>query len=164
VTAQTDVLTKNETVGNKMKTLLLTAVTMFLLLGCGRGTSVPEAQDAAFLSATQDFDNASAPYGIPAVTGNIQIQFGGLPDFGTAEAGYCYPATAVSEAHIAIDAAQWQQLSPSEQETLIFHELGHCVLHEVHRADSIMNPTLLPGDEFWSDKAKYEGELFKEAK
>lgn len=132
------------------------------LVGCGRGTSVPAQSDPAFAAYVQNFDTASAVYGIEPVTGKIRISFETLPAAETNEAGYCHHSNGLSETYIGIDSNQWIQMTESEKMTLIFHELGHCVLHEDHRTHSIMAPSILPGSEYLEHRAEYNAELFGE--
>lgn len=50
--------------------------------------------------------------------------------------GYCNLKDAVLE--IAIDKDYWDGADYEEQLSLVFHELGHCVLHRRHKDDRIL--------------------------
>lgn len=142
-----------------MRTILMAFLGTIFIVGCGRGVQQTGTvgADAAFTSYLQQFDNASKAYGVTPVEGNIYIKFGEVL---IGEIGLCHPATLADAAYITIDKFQWDQLIDSERATLVFHELGHCVLHQQHRPDSIMNPHVLAGGEFSSHEERYVEELF----
>lgn len=73
---------------------------------------------------------------------------------------------------IAIQQSIWNTLDSFQQKALIYHELGHCVLHRGHTAatvrtatgtcpSSIMNANLLPGDCLKNNYQYYINELTK---
>lgn len=72
--------------------------------------------------------------------------------------------------YIDIDKSFWMQASESERETLIFHELGHCVLKREHNSkmnadnmpESIMYPSIIGGYTYYTQHTQeYYNELFK---
>lgn len=42
--------------------------------------------------------------------------------------------------HIVVEPGLWASMSASEREQTIYHELGHCILKQGHRFNSIMAP------------------------
>jgi hypothetical protein len=78
---------------------------------------------------------------------------------------------------IILDQVHWQEWDDASKESLLFHELGHCVLHRAHRLDtvqmvppgdtvattfsaSLMNPTFVDGATHLQFKDYYLNELF----
>ena len=59
---------------------------------------------------------------------------------------------------IELDAPLWEESSAEDRELLMFHELGHCVLGQDHRAGSIMEPRLFSG--YFDRRPFYVPELF----
>jgi hypothetical protein len=74
---------------------------------------------------------------------------------------------------ISIDPKSWVSLNPIEQQLVIYHELGHCLLRRLHREnwahtasgktipDSVMSPCLIPFKTFSEDEEYFEWELFQ---
>jgi len=59
--------------------------------------------------------------------------------------GYCY----LGEHHIVIDKSEWSDLTDTQKEYLLFHELGHCELDRRHKNDQFDNSiwkSLMRGD------------------
>lgn len=111
-----------------------------------------------------------------AVAGNVQcdnliIKFGTLGDpgpvAGSEIVGECITQENATPV-VVIDQLYWSQASDSVREELIWHELGHCLLHRVHRMDvlsnnepaSIMNPMLFDPYAIQNNYQYYKTELF----
>ena len=70
---------------------------------------------------------------------------------------------------IEIDAVEWYKFTDAEQEELLFHELGHCLLNRDHDEtyltnnipSSIMYPDVIRNDIYIKYRAYYWKELFK---
>ena len=127
-----------------MKLLLLT-VLLITLNSCGGffggdNISNPNPRpfhhtDAAFLEHIQEFEESGAKE-----TGNQNFNIGDVPViFGDTEnesyKGVCITYTD-SKKGIIIDKQWWDSATSEFQESLIFHELGHCVLGRSHKDDT----------------------------
>jgi hypothetical protein len=62
---------------------------------------------------------------------NVSYAFGSLPYPALAQ---CLPYSDHGE--ITIDRSSWDERSAAVQRSILFHELGHCVLHRGHRDDT----------------------------
>lgn len=90
-------------------------------------------------------------------------------------AGECWNYVVLFESYseIAIDRLWWDTARPDVKEQLIFHELGHCVLHRDHIdmeinqiPVSIMHPVvgLIPKTVYLEKRKDYVDELFLRGK
>lgn len=75
----------------------------------------------------------------------ISVQFGNTKSIGLSLKGVCFH----KEKAILIDKTAWSKFSDLQRQTIITHELGHCVLGRIHRykkdkniAVSLMTPLL----------------------
>lgn len=84
------------------------------------------------------------------------------------ELGYC-ELHFTKDPVINIDPVAWSQMTTTQREMTVYHELGHCLLlkghtstktHD-HRHLSLMNPLSFPDQEYLSNKDHYLDELFK---
>jgi hypothetical protein len=132
--------------------------------------SRPEASAERHL---RSFERAASEAGYPMRVGSIKIKFIPLP---ANEEGRCwYRKDKYGERRaleIELNADNWSSYSNSQQELIMFHELGHCVLHREHnpylrredeRPESIMYPTLMSQSDYEEHRATYLSELFKDA-
>lgn len=85
-------------------------------------------------------------------------------------AGYCFLSRFQSPI-IAIDQDYWNRSSVEDRISLVFHELGHCLLYRLHADDtfrfkgerypqSLMHSTLIMGSHFWMFFDSYMNEMF----
>lgn len=97
------------------------------------------------------------------------IQFLMEPKLSGNIAGTCTYSSDTNIAVIKINPSFWWNYPYERRESLIFHELGHCVLHRGHidslnrfnRANSAMHPNSLPyADEYVDYYSYYMTELF----
>lgn len=68
---------------------------------------------------------------------------------------------------ISIDPTTWPNLNETRKKLLIYHEMGHCVLHRDHiegTNTSIMNPMLISSTVFEDNESFFINELFDKAK
>lgn len=72
----------------------------------------------------------------------------------------CRPGGALFPPVVILDEAQWKKLSSVSKETLMYHELGHCILHKPH-GKGIMQPSLISDTEYLAHKAALLKEFFK---
>jgi hypothetical protein len=100
---------------------------------------------------------------------NLTIQFDHLTGerFGLCETGAGMTPT------IHIDEEGWDEADDATRESLLFHEMGHCVLGQNHRNDSgnvddsptpiptsIMNATIVDGEIYDAHREYYLREFF----
>lgn len=64
------------------------------------------------------------------------------------------------EEKISLRKKYWDNITISERKELLFHELGHCWLHQDHRPNSIMSEYMLNTGEFHNNYHWYMDELF----
>ena len=97
------------------------------------------------------------------------VQFIMDPTLKVQVAGNCTYASGNGYAIIKINPNYWWNYEYHRRESLMFHELGHCVLNRGHdaqlyqnnRAMSVMHPYGLPyADEYLDYYREYQGELF----
>lgn len=137
---------------------------LFIFLGCSSKYQIKN--DVRFNYHKRLFQEYSVRYGNHFISvKDMSIQFGDMPNKHTV--GYCQTT---SPRHIVIDREYWERCPTNEKETLILHELGHCVLDRDHTEkpqkgtcpDSIMNPSNIPSECYEILKTKYLKELFNE--
>jgi hypothetical protein len=75
----------------------------------------------------------------------------------------CVPGNALNTARVVVDEAQWNKLSHSSREALVFHEMGHCALAEPH-GPGLMMPTLIAERMYRSSKRYLVDKLFRNAR
>jgi hypothetical protein len=143
------------------------------LSACGAAPSSNTAHDNTlqvdgFKSYVTSFEQTAAQYGNPVQVTDLVIQFGQVDGVGeNGGRGVCELSEG-STPVITISQAAWTSSSESEREELIFHELGHCVLHKTHvggiNSDgipaSIMNPYKIDGAIYSQYKSFYLTGLF----
>jgi hypothetical protein len=69
---------------------------------------------------------------------------------------------------VSIDKQDFKTLTPSQQEELMFHEFGHCLLDQDHRDElypdgrhkSVMHSSISRGNEYFDHRKEYLDELF----
>lgn len=103
------------------------------------------------------------------ITARIVVDPGGKPG----DVGVCYFHENVPN-EILIKRSTWDELAPETKESLMFHELGHCLLYREHcnnltrtgKAHSVMYYSLdYPTVEDWRKHRKYYiRELFKKSR
>ena len=153
------------------------ALALLLLSGgCGPGLKHPSPTPVDFTQFYLDFQLYSAEYGnsVPSVDNLLAIGFGPTDDAETA--GECI-WNFVAGRKIVINQSEWEGLTDDSRESLVFHELGHCVLHRGHNPDtisgldagitdgslypkSLMNPTFVDGGTYRLLQDYYLNELF----
>lgn len=100
---------------------------------------------------TEYLNNFERVYGH---TIKIEISFNYLPHNYNA---YCFVENGV----IVINPEKWDRFDKYQQEEIIFHELGHCVLGKQHvLTQSIMNRQPLPSEFYRDNRTKLIEELF----
>ena len=142
--------------------LILIAFVVLLLVGCGK------KMDPAFESQFQAFEAASLARGrSTAGDDKISIQF--VSSLPTAGNGNEEIASCQGTSIIAISQSEYNKLDATQQEIVIMHELGHCLLGRVHRPEtdyreSLMIPILLDESFYGHNRDAYLDELFANPK
>lgn len=146
-------------------------ISAFLLIvatfgsGCGKESKLELGEFAPYVA---QFEISAALNGSPLKVEDLKITLGNLSqDSLNQESGLC-EITEGQTPLITIDQASWESMDETERESLIFHELGHCVLRRAHLAvirtngspESIMNPTLVAEFDYVHDQNHYHSELF----
>ncbi len=144
--------------------------TFTFLVGCApKNPHRPIVQiDPAFEVHVDKFMSLSVANGGPSHITDLVIQFRRL-DGSFANCRTDHDETPV----ISVDPVVWRALNETDQQNIIFHEMGHCVLRRRHQdniiagflgigiQDSIMSPSLLPTATFLTNQAYFERELFQ---
>jgi hypothetical protein len=123
-----------------MLTLILTSIRLFTLIvltiltimGWSKFTNSPIYVDREFRSFFNDFQNDAKRHNTFLHLSQLTISFEKtLPQD---VAAHCFPKTNTVE----VSAEIWQTLSTPQKKSLIYHELGHCVLLRDHVEDGIL--------------------------
>ncbi len=145
------------------------------LSGCGKGVAGPPVDHGPFEKYFQSFEAASKAEGRDTAGDSaIVISFGSLdPNV----CGLC-SVSFFGGRQVTIDSTKWNNMDDDDShQSLVWHELGHCLLNRVHQPAmmqdpnstdlnsyevpaSIMNPTYVNGTIFDGDKQYYTDELF----
>ncbi len=152
-------------------------------MSCGRGVTPSPGDRGPFDSYFQQFESFSVQNGRDTFGDDaITIAFAKLN--GT-EAGRC-EWHFIKGRKVLIDPDKWEGLDEPSREALLFHELGHCLLHREHDSKearipdlrsaaekdprdgtteftgpkSLMNPTSVAGSVYLRNKGYYVKELF----
>lgn len=106
--------------------------------------------------------------GVKVVTQNpdLKIQFGDLSQYGSGVIGLCERSGSLRR--VTINPKFWDSVSKVQQELLMHHELGHCVLYRGHRTDkfddgvfkSIMYPVIMKSTMYTSKYDYFLNELY----
>jgi hypothetical protein len=142
-----------------MKTFSVIIFVILSLAGCGRGYSV----DPQLEPLVQAFRDASRAHGNPQDVTSLEMKFvpaGSLRAKSEYATGYCQGGT------IEIDERAFKYSSKEQQELVVFHELGHCVLGRSHKNEmsqgmptSVMHPNIADYYQVWDAKRE---ELLRE--
>lgn len=132
---------------------------LLLLSGCGNNLHI-EAKYQPYVTA---FEKRSITYGNPVQITNLKICTVPTitPNNVIAQCFYYITPT------IKVSEEFWSQMDVYLREQVLFHEIGHCILHRGHRSDlnnniplSIMNPYELSADQYKNNYVQYMHELF----
>ncbi len=61
---------------------------------------------------------------------------------------------------IVVDREFWDMINDDAKEQLIFHEMGHCVLGQDHRENSVMEPSVLDPGYYRAHRTELLDEFF----
>jgi hypothetical protein len=151
--------------GKHRFTLAITSALLFSACSPKASTTPPVLQVAGFESFVQKFQDQSATEGNPVTVNNLIIQFGTMTS--TAERGVCETSSAMTPT-ITLDQDYWENVDTDAQESLVFHEMGHCVRNRVHvdtlqttgDPSSDMYPYTIDGPTYVRNEKIYYPELF----
>lgn len=136
---------------------------LFCLLysACGSGKEVfPAEGDPSFDPYVLRFENDAARFG-SSIGG---AEFSGISFTDSlssdVEAGICQ-LSKQGKSHVFILRSRWLGFPDALREMLIYHELGHCLLLQKHRENSLMSPTLIRVSEYEKSREHYLAELFQ---
>ena len=148
-------------------TIILSLAIAFLGSACGSQSSQnqPVLEISGFENYVQKFQAQSATEGNPVTINNLIIQFG--PMSTSAERGVCETSTAMTPT-ITLDQDYWENVDSDGQESLVFHEMGHCVRNRLHvptlQTDgdpaSLMYPYTIDGPTYVRNESVYWPDLF----
>jgi hypothetical protein len=156
---KTHAATKAEALSCVLATAFLLFVGMFST-GCAQELRLGE-----FAPTVEKFEAEAALQGVPVHVGDLIIERGPLDRGIGAECREQPGATP----HIVVNEADWDKFSASYQESILFHELGHCVLGRGHvptvegRPPSLMVLSAPEADVYEQNRAFYLNELFHPA-
>lgn len=148
--------------------LALLALGIFLLpglLSCKETGIGKKVELGDFAEYASRFTSLAPAYGSEVKIEDLIIRWGDLAN--EFENGICEVngrATPV----VTIDVYAWEEMDEFERESLVFHELGHCVLRRYHRNGwtqggipaSIMNPYSFDGWIYSNYEHYYLEELY----
>lgn len=139
-----------------------------LLAACGSHTPVysvpPEVEPIV-----QKFMGLAKDRGLALATNDLIVQFTNAPETtmdGSFEAAHCTSQNGTPL--IVIHQGPWEMTDATGDESIMFHEMGHCFLLRAHRADlnadgtpaSIMNPEAPTSQVYLAHYQNYLDELF----
>jgi hypothetical protein len=147
---------------------VLALALLFSISGCSTFWPIrqsPPETPPEFAIYLADFEVQARLHGRNIST-DIPVAFGDLsdrePENGDQVIGLCY----FTPRHIVIDKSWWTKAPAWGKESLIFHELGHCVLDRDHRSGecagrpcSIMRPIVVL-EPYKKRRKEYLDELF----
>jgi len=135
------------------------------IISCGQPIPAPPVQSlnnnweqhTEFAEYIHGFIYDANRYGVDLNINNLHIKFNEIEK---PVVGRCYPYSGV--VLIEIDPVFWESAGVINQEILMYHELGHCILNRTHEIDavSIMAPRLISSAVYLYYKEEYLEELF----
>jgi len=133
------------------------------LSACGKPQVLELGQFAPYVKA---FEDSSAEHSTkPVKVTDLRVQFGVMQN--PLENGAC-EIVGNGTPTININEATWKRLTEEDRKGLMFHELGHCVLHRNHVREvspqgipvSLMNPYRINTQTLVANEEWYMKELF----
>lgn len=146
-----------------IRSLTLVSVMTLFAFSCGKAP-VFEVEPE-FMPYVNQFQGTAAQYGYSGKISELVVKFG--PMSNALERAYCdlvdgEPPTVV------VNTKVWQELDAASRESLMFHELGHCILKRIHISErsslgtpvSVMNPYAIDSETYEKHRDGYVAELF----
>ncbi len=124
--------------------------------------------DPAFDPMIKSFVYEANQRGYAVNTENLSVTFGNIrKNKCDKTVGYCSRIDSMNKLIIKINTDTWDDMDAYEQEALIFHEIGHCVMRRDHCKKknktgpiSIMYPYVLDGKHYKEFREELVDELF----
>lgn len=149
-------LSENERVVIACYVSLITIVVLFML-GCGERFIHVEPETVKYI---ERYSIYKVQYTGKVYNGRVSTYFVNLKDD---TAGFC--SGDKNGPYILIDREYWDNVTDSDREVLLLHELGHCDLGLGHsHQDTIMEPVLINGFDYLINQGYYLEQLFLEGK
>lgn len=145
------------------KNLVLAVGLTLTLTACGKKEKLEVGQFAAYV---QKFEAYSQSVGTPTQVTDLVVQFGVLSNSRQLAVCEIYDDETPT---ITVSEADWNISTEEQKESLMLHEMGHCVLRRQHKSeynpeinapDSLMNPYVVQPNDFIPFKDYYISELF----
>jgi hypothetical protein len=130
---------------NNLKIPLFGLLSFLLLFGCKKDNAIEYIVDSDFEEYVQRFIDEGAARGVEIDFGDTGLLIEYSDKMVVGASGFCY----LGEHHIVIDKSEWNALTDTQKEYLLFHELGHCELDRRHKNDQFDNllwKSLMRGD------------------
>ncbi len=131
-------------------------IVLLMTTGCGLLPANPEVEPPYSILYSQFLKDA-AHYNRELDLSGLVIE-SGIPDSSPTVKGAC-----TGDKHVIILRAYWDAITLYGKETLLYHELGHCLLGQDHRPGSIMASPMLQAWAVQQHEAFYLEELFTHA-
>ena len=135
---------------------------MFTGAGCGKQQRLELGQFQPYVA---HFEAHASEHGQTVKVTDLVVHFGRMEN--ALERGIC-EINGDTTPTITINEDSWNKMDENEREPLMFHELGHCVLHRKHKAEqmqtgvpsSLMNPYTIPDYTYANYHDYYLNELY----
>lgn len=142
---------------NRLLAIVYLIACVFALMAtasCGHAPTV----DPAFAPLLTQFDSDAARFSSPARSSGVSVIFGSMSTSETC--GQCDEGTNT----IIVDSQCWNAEDDTQKQIMLYHELGHCVLHEGHsQTADIMYPSRVSEDIYNYQPDYFLGRLFSAA-
>ena len=138
---------------------------IILALGCVACGRQPSRDLGEFAGYVEKFESVSIAQGRPVRVEDLKMKFAQMDR--PTEQAVCILQTD-EQPQINVNKAAWDRMTETERQSVIFHELGHCVLlrKHVNALDSdndpisLMNPYALDPTVYEAKMDHYHQELF----
>jgi hypothetical protein len=141
----------------KLSTWIAIIILLALAVGCAKKHSTIAGNVQPFVN---EFHVDATAYGLGTIDENgLIVQFGTLWTDTSTVIGLCQ--TSDGSPLVTLDQRWFDNADDESRRILVYHELGHCLLGQVHRPDSIMEPIILSDNLFEKNTDEYLSEFFK---
>ncbi|MFK8009651.1 MAG: putative metallopeptidase [Saprospiraceae bacterium] len=128
-----------------IKLPLFGLIASLLFFGCKKDDANEYTVNSDFEEYVQRFIDEGAARGVEIDFSDTGLLIEYSDRIVNGASGYCY----LGDHHIVIDKSEWPDLTDTQKEYLIFHELGHCELdrqHKNNQFDNLLWQSLMRGD------------------
>lgn len=151
--------------------LLISVTAGLVLSACGNEQDASQGGHSQVVDLGQfgdyvaQFQQQGADQGYSVDIKDLIVKFGAMSN--PLERGYCETGSDMTPT-IVVDETYWDQADEGARQSLLFHELGHCVLDRLHLSGvttdgaplSVMNPYTIPANVYDYNHDYYMHELF----